>query len=225
MRSRRYYLAVGGRLELDLGLAIAQVGILALGMLVLIGASPAGAQSPAPPAAVVSTSCESIDRTGRGSPEISTQLVECGYALTHKSDYRGARQVFEDAVAMAQRRADPAALSEALCGLGQTLRTLGEVVRAEVVLVESLRLAEQIDDRSKMIDAVSQMGRLRTMQARYDDAREYHMRSLELSSELGDRRGVAVATNNVGATYRATGDYLSALEYLRARPCGTPRVG
>ena len=74
-----------------------------------------------------------------------------------------------------------------------------------------------------MADAVSQLGRVRNMQARYDDAREYHLRSLELWSEIGDRQGVAVASNNVGAMYRATGDYLSALEYYEREPCGTAR--
>ena len=225
MRSRRYYLAAEDRFGLVVCVVIARVRILALATLVLLGSSPAGAQSPVPPATVVSAHCGSPDRTGAGSSEISKQLVECGYELTGKSDYRSAQQVFEDAVAMARQRSDPAALSEALGGLGVTLRTLGEPARAESVLLESLTLAEQLNDRSRMADAMSQLGRVRNMQARYDEAREYHLRSLELWSEIGDLQGVAVASNNVGAMYRASGDYLSALEYYERSLMGLREVG
>jgi len=107
MRSRRYYLAAEDRSGLKVCVVIARVRILALATLVLLGSSPAGAQSPVPPATVVSAHCGSPDRTGAGSSEISKQLVECGYELTGKSDYRSAQQVFEDAVAMARRRSDP----------------------------------------------------------------------------------------------------------------------
>ena len=77
------------------------------------------------------------------------------------------------------------------------------------------QISEEIGDKDGMAFAFSQLGRVRNMQARYDEARDFHTRSFELWNELGDRRGVAVALNNVGAMYRAVGDYLTALDYYQ----------
>jgi len=194
-------------------------------VLVFIWAPLAHAQPAVQPPVKAPADCGSVDRTGPGSAEISKRLVECGYELTGKADYRGAQQVFEDAVAMARRRSDPAALAEALGGAGQTSRALGDVARAESLLLESLQVSETIGDRNQMAGALSQLGRLRNMQARYEDARMYHQRSMELWSDIGDVQGAAVAANNVGAMYRAAGNYVSALEYYERSLTGLREAG
>ena len=53
-----------------------------------------------------------------------------------------------------------------------------------------------------MAEASSQLGHLRNIEARYDEARAFHLRSFALWEAIGNGRGMAVALNNVGAMYR-----------------------
>ncbi|MDQ3411377.1 MAG: hypothetical protein M3509_04600, partial [Chloroflexota bacterium] len=154
--------------------------MLTLLVLAVIAASPQAGQAPPPVAPAVAGACTSLDNTsldntgldhtGADTPALLKRLIECGYALTAQSDFRGAQPVFETAVGMARRRADPAALASALAGLGRTLKAVGDA-RAESVVLESLAIAERLEDRSKIADAASEMGKIRNMQARYEEAR------------------------------------------------------
>ncbi|HEX7437460.1 MAG TPA: tetratricopeptide repeat protein [Caldimonas sp.] len=102
---------------------------------------------------------------------------------------------------------------------------VGEGGRAEPLLVENERISAEIGDKNGMAEASSALGRLRNMQARYDEARVFHMRSFELWNEIGDQLGVAIALNNVGNMYQAVGDYVMALEYYQRSLDGLERLG
>jgi CHAT domain-containing protein len=149
------------------------------------------------------------------SAEHSKRLVDCGYQFRRQNEYPRALRAFERAMEMAKRRSDRSSLAAALDGYGSVLTTLGDGARAEPALLESGRISEELGDTDGMAVASSSMGHLRTMQARYEEARAYHARSLELSTSIQDDLGIAVALNNVGSTSRALGDYITALEYLR----------
>ena len=56
------------------------------------------------------------------------------------------------------------------------------------------------------------------MRARYEEARAYHLRSFDAVGSDREQRGMAVALNNVGATYQSVGDYVSAADVLPAQP-------
>ena len=123
--------------------------------------------------------------------------------------------MFEAALEMATRRADRASRAVALAGLGLTLGTLGHAERAEPMLLESLKISEELDDKDGMAEASSQLGHLSTQRSRYEEARTYHERSFQLWESIADHKGMAVALNNVGAAYRAVGDNATALEYFQ----------
>ena len=162
----------------------------------------AGAQVANPADPAVHSGCSQSGRTSSPPPadsdEVLKQLVDCGYELSGRSEYVDARRVFETAIAMARRRADRRSLAAALNGYGGALFTLGEVDRASRCWSRAQRLSDEIGDKDGMAEASSYLGRLRTIQARYADARVYHLRSLELWSAIDDRRGIAVALNNIG---------------------------
>jgi CHAT domain-containing protein/tetratricopeptide (TPR) repeat protein len=159
------------------------------------------------------------------SAESSKRLVECGRELADQNDYAGSRRVFERAMEMAKRRADRMSLASALYGYGGVLIAVGEGDRAEPLLVEDARISEEIGDKNGMAEASSALGRLRNMQARYDEARAFHMRSFELWNEIGDQLGIAIALNNVGSMYQSVGDYVMALDYFQRSLGGLERLG
>jgi CHAT domain-containing protein/tetratricopeptide (TPR) repeat protein len=196
--------------------------------LALPGAA-AGAQSPAAPAAAAESDCTRLSREPAAalpdSADSSTRLADCGKALSDQNDYPGSRRIFERAIEMAKRRADRRSLASALYGYGGVLIAVGEGDRAEPLLAENGRISEEIGDKNGMAEASSAMGRLRNMQARYDEARAYHMRSFELWNEIGDQLGVAIALNNVGNMYQTVGDYVMAGSYFARSLEGLERIG
>jgi len=159
------------------------------------------------------------------SPETTKRLTTCGYLLTNRGDYRRASVLFDTALAMATRRADPASRAVALAGLGLSLGTLGQAERAEKMLTESFEISEELQDADGMAEASSQIGHLRTQAGRYLDSRTYHLRSFELWKSIDDHRGMAVGLNNVGATYRAVGDNITALDYFQRSLDELERMG
>ena len=126
---------------------------------------------------------------------------------------------------MAKRREDRRSLASALYGYSGVLIAVGEGDRAEPLLIENGRISEEIGDKNGMAEASSALGRLRNMQARYDEARAYHLRSFELWNEIGDQLGVAIALNNVGNMYQQVGGYVTALEYFQRSLDGLERLG
>ena len=149
------------------------------------------------------------------SADSSKRLTDCAYLLTNRGDYQRAQTLFEAALAMSARRADPPSRAIALAGLGLTLGTLGQADRAEKMLTESFQISEELRDSDGMAEASSQLGHLRTQAGQYEEARTDHLRSFTLWESIGKQRGMAVALNNVGATFRAVGDNTSALEYFQ----------
>src|SRR3954470_21968425 len=58
------------------------------------------------------------------SAESSKQLTDCAYLFTNRGDYHRAQTLFDKALEMSARRADPRSRATALAGLGLTLGTL-----------------------------------------------------------------------------------------------------
>ena len=211
MKNRRYYL-------------------LALVWLALaLPSAPADAQSRATSVPAAESACKLLSGDSVAalpdSAESSKRLVDCGKELSDQNDYAGSRRVFERAIEMAKRRGDRSSLASALYGYAGVLIAVGEGDRAEPLLVENGRISEEIGDKNGMAEASSALGRLRNMQARYDEARVYHMRSFELWNEIGDQLGIAIALNNVGHMYLAVGDYVTALDYYQRSLDGLERLG
>ena len=165
MTNRRYYLLA----IVCLGLALPEATVDAQSSATSVTPTPDCKRVNSVPVAMLPDSAES-----------STLLVDCGKELADQNDYAGSRRVFERAIEMARRRGDRRSLASALYGYGGVLIAVGDGDRAEPLLVENGRISEEIGDKNGMAEASSALGRLRNMQARYDEARIYHMRSFEL---------------------------------------------
>ena len=211
MKNRRYYLLV------------------LVSLVLALRSAAAGAQPPVTSVAAAEPDCKGLSRESApelpDSAESSKRLVDCGFKLSDQDDFTGSQQVFKRAIEMAKRRGDRTSQASALYGYAGVLIAVGEGDRAEPLLVENGRISEEIGDKNGMAEASSALGRLRNMQARYDDARVFHMRSFELWNEMGDQLGIAIALNNVGHTYQAVGDYVAALDYFQRSLDGLERLG
>jgi CHAT domain-containing protein/tetratricopeptide (TPR) repeat protein len=212
MKNRAYYLLVW------VGLALA------------LPCAPVDAQSPGvPPSTLIETDCALLSADAIAAMPDSggsvKRLEACGKQFSDGNDLPASRRIFEGAVAMARRRGDATSLASVLYSYGDVLIAIGEGGRAEPALVESGRIDEELGDRKGMAEAANALGRLRNMQARYEEARVYHLRSFELWSEIDDQLGIAIALNNVGHMYLAVSDYTTALDYYQRSLDGLERLG
>ena len=196
---------------------------------ILCAARIAGAQPPASPSPDPTSTCDALKHDPMpgwtDSPEHARRLNDCGFKIRGDGDYARAERIFAAALAMARRQADRSAEANALDGYGGTLLTLGQPDRAEPLLQEGFAIGEELGDGIVMADVTTQLGHLRTMRARYEEARAFHLRSFTLWEAIGNRRGMAVALNNVGATYQSVGDYVSAADYFQRSLTGLEQLG
>ena len=158
----------------------------------LLASAFAGAAHAWPQAARLPTAAECVVLASDGaaaepdSAALIGRLIDCGHELNATSDSPRAQVVFDRASQMATRLADRKGLAAAIGGSGMVFRARGQGDRAEPLLRQSLAISEEIGDQGGMAFAFSQLGRVRNMQARYDEARAFHLRSFELWNALVD---------------------------------------
>jgi tetratricopeptide (TPR) repeat protein len=113
--------------------------------------------------------------------------------------------------ANAGRRAAPASLRvEALYGLARFELDQGQYDRMEQLASESLALAESLDERKGMGNALWLLGMAAQARADLPEAMRLIEQGLACSREAGDGSGVDMALISLGHLARAQGDYVRA---------------
>lgn len=102
----------------------------------------------------------------------------------------------QDAAGMAS-----ASITEA----GDCLRTLGRLDEAAAAYEESIRLAEELDDRRSGAAARGQLGTVRLLQQRYEDALGAWNEARKTFEQLGEPGSVATAWHQIGRVYQEAG--------------------
>jgi tetratricopeptide (TPR) repeat protein/transcriptional regulator with XRE-family HTH domain len=102
---------------------------------------------------------------------------------------------------------------EALWGLGEVERLVGECGQARMHYNEALTLARQLGDQRAEADALRGLGEVERMVGECGQAREYDTQALVLARQLGDRRAEADALWGLGQVERHIGEYRQAREY------------
>ncbi len=115
---------------------------------------------------------------------------------------------------VARRAGDPLLLSKAQTGLGLTLESFGEPVRAGAHLDEALQWAEQAGDLQQLAIVHNSQGNHYLGRGELDRATTHHQRALALRRELGSVRGIADSLNNLALIAHAQGESASALARL-----------
>lgn len=75
-------------------------------------------------------------------------------------------------------------------------------------------LANEIDNKSYMADALFIQGVSLTIRGNYLEAIGYQERSLPISKEIGDEEKMALSYNNLGINYAELGDLASSMDYF-----------
>jgi CHAT domain-containing protein len=106
-------------------------------------------------------------------------------------------------------------LRKALVAAGRRQRTLGNYPQALSIYRLAQSVAEQIDDKAGIADALRNAGIIHKLQGNPAQALECLQKSLPLSEAAGDQAGIAATLNNFGLHYYEQGNYGLALEYYQ----------
>src|SRR5918998_1663259 len=146
-------------------------------------------------------------------------------AITREAD----RSPHGQALTACQHLGDQCGEVDALWGLGEVERLVGEYGQARTHYTQALTLARQLGHRRGEADALWGLGQVERLVAAYGQAREYLAQALTLARQLGYRFGEADALWGLGQVERLVGEYGVAREddtqaLILARQLGYRRV-
>ncbi|HEX6850388.1 MAG TPA: tetratricopeptide repeat protein [Candidatus Polarisedimenticolaceae bacterium] len=119
----------------------------------------------------------------------------------------------EEAVALAERTGDDAALARALNDVGAGHYFLSDYGRALGFWERSLAVAERVGEPSRIADALNNLGILHYVWGDWERALEAYGRALEIRRRTGDRKGIAAGYNNLGNVAYAAHRYEESLTW------------
>src|SRR5437667_11356351 len=106
------------------------------------------------------------------------EIQDCGNAALARNEYQGAVRVFELAIRAAERSQDKAALARGRHGAGKARFRLGDLAKAETLLLDALKGFEALGLKADIASAMLDLARLRIDQSRYRESLELALQSL-----------------------------------------------
>jgi len=97
-----------------------------------------------------------------------------------------------------------------LHNLSMLAQATGDYAEARRLYQESLKIAEQLGDKSGVSISLHQLGMLAQATGDYAEARRLYQESLNIKEQLGDKSGVSRSLHQLGMLAQATGDYAEA---------------
>lgn len=123
------------------------------------------------------------------------------------------RDLHSHALTVYRHLGDRRAEANALRGLGEVERLVGEFDQARNCDTQALTLARAVGDRRVEADALRGLGEIERLVGECDQARVYHTQALTAYRHLGDRRGEVDGLWGLAQVERLVGDYSRAREY------------
>jgi tetratricopeptide (TPR) repeat protein/transcriptional regulator with XRE-family HTH domain len=123
------------------------------------------------------------------------------------------RYLYGQALTAHQHTGDERGEVDALWGLGQVERLVGEYRQARTHYAQALTLARKLGHRRGEADALWGLGEVERQVGEYDQAREYHTQALALARQLGYRRAEVDALWGLAQVERLVAAYAQAREY------------
>lgn len=103
--------------------------------------------------------------------------------------------------------------SDYLNNKGYLSNNLGDITQALEYFHLSLKIQEQIGDKSGQSYSLNNIGYIYNTQKQYLKALEYYIKSYTLQSQLKDKHGQSQSLSNIGNVYDRTGSLKKALYY------------
>jgi tetratricopeptide (TPR) repeat protein/transcriptional regulator with XRE-family HTH domain len=147
----------------------------------------------------------------------TTQAAELSTVLAvHFRDFgfwSDARYLYCQALTAYRQLGDRRGEVDALCGLGEVERLVGEYGQAREHHAQALSLAEPLGYRRGEVEALWGLGQVERLVGECRHARERYTQSLGLARQLGDRRAEAEALWGLGQIEGLVGECGQAREY------------
>jgi non-specific serine/threonine protein kinase len=160
---------------------------------------------------------EALRRVPEAGAAVRTQsLLGVGRILMQRSDYERSQAVLEEALALAQRRQDPAAIAEALTHLGACAVYARDWAKGARLLREALARCEGLGDHYWSGTALYLLGAAALAQGHDAEAAALEAEALDRLEAVGDARVAGTAHFGLAVIMCALGDQLCAARHVRA---------
>ncbi len=144
------------------------------------------------------------------TPERAKVLNGAGTLAHSHADYRAARALYEESLAITRELGDGAGTSRALNNLGTVAWAQGDWPAARALYEESLAIRRGLKDRAGMSVSLNNLGNVADDQGDRSGARALYEESLAILRELGDWLGISTSLNNLGCIAQGQGDLPAA---------------
>jgi predicted ATPase/DNA-binding winged helix-turn-helix (wHTH) protein len=142
--------------------------------------------------------------------ERANVLKAAGVLAFYQGDYRAARALYEESLAIRRELGDRSGISGSLNNLGNVAVEQGDYPTARALYEESLAIARELGDRFGIAVSLNNLGTVAFLQCDYPAARTLHEESLVIGRELGNPHSISMALSNVGHVALEQGDYPTA---------------
>jgi tetratricopeptide (TPR) repeat protein len=167
-----------------------------------------------------------LERSGSVPPAMRAHaLCQAGHFINRQEDFRSARQMVEEALAIFRRLEDPKGIALALQRLGVITMGQGDKASARALLEESLGLYQELRDRGELRDMdqdpwllyqlgspgwlLWHLGRVSWAEGDTSSARARFEQSLAVFRANGPKTGMALALMSLGRLAADDGEYPS----------------
>ncbi len=136
--------------------------------------------------------------------EAFQQLSTEGWLFDNLDQAKRKIRIYED---LLKGTKDPRVRAGFLFNLGIIHQQLGEYDKARGLYEQSLKIAEELGDKSGIAKTLHNLGAIYSNRGEYDKAREQYQQALGAFEELGVREGQAVVLYQLGNIHYQQGEY------------------
>ena len=132
-------------------------------------------------------------------------LRGAGILASYQGDYRHARALLTEALALAREAGDDEATAATLNWLGTNAYGAGDLDAAERFIAEALAMRRALGEPGAIAASLNALGGIHHFRGELDRALAVFQESLALKQMLGNPNGIAVAVTNIGLVERDVG--------------------
>jgi tetratricopeptide (TPR) repeat protein len=132
--------------------------------------------------------------TAPAAPAQPVDPLETAEAMLRISEYRHARELFEQALETARNNGEDAKIARALIGLAEVSQRQGRAADGRAAAVEAMAIAEQLDDDQGRADAHLRIALIELAERNRGEATRRLQMALGLYEKVQYHRGIAAVT-------------------------------
>lgn len=159
------------------------------------------------------TRAQAIFQENRNARGEARSLACIGAVLNDKGDLDGARQMYENALSLAQGIGARLEIAGSLNNIGNILAAEGKLEESTAKYQQALAVATEIDDKSDQLKAQSNIGGNLMILAEFRSAQKALQASTQIARAIGDQQGTAESLINQATVSLYVGEIQQAALY------------